>query len=57
MMQFFRIVGEYIAQDPRGRDANCPVITVKMNSEPVAFTGFFPSWNSDYFEKKKFVMG
>ena len=49
----FRLVKEYIANDPRGRDSSCPVTTVKMASEPVTFTGFFPSWDVDFFSNRK----
>lgn len=48
-----KLAMEYIAEDPRGRDRDCPVITVKMNAEPVTFTGFFPSWDDNFFGSRK----
>ncbi|CAK8673662.1 gelsolin-like [Clavelina lepadiformis] len=47
------LVQEYISKDPRGRDSNCPMISVKMNNEPVTFTGYFPSWDHKFFAGKK----
>uniref|UniRef100_H2YUU5 Gelsolin-like domain-containing protein n=1 Tax=Ciona savignyi TaxID=51511 RepID=H2YUU5_CIOSA len=46
------LVKEYIDTDPRGRDSNCPVHTVKMNMEPVNFVGFFPSWDHEFFNRR-----
>lgn len=53
---FYRLVDEYIAQDPRGRDTSCPVITVRMGSEPVTFTGYFPSWDNHFYNKRRSIV-
>uniref|UniRef100_H2YUU6 Gelsolin-like domain-containing protein n=1 Tax=Ciona savignyi TaxID=51511 RepID=H2YUU6_CIOSA len=50
--QIYTLVKEYIDTDPRGRDSNCPVHTVKMNMEPVNFVGFFPSWDHEFFNRR-----
>jgi len=44
-----KLAAQYIKTDPRGRDQDCPIITVKMGHEPINFKGFFPSWDENFY--------
>ncbi|XP_061585598.1 gelsolin-like [Cololabis saira] len=39
----------YIESDPASRDPRTPVVTVKQDSEPPTFTGWFLGWNRDFW--------
>ncbi|XP_053200330.1 gelsolin-like isoform X2 [Panonychus citri] len=43
------MVEEYLKADPSERDLETPIIIVKQGSEPPNFTGFFGSWDRNYW--------
>jgi hypothetical protein len=50
-----KLVNDYISNDPRARDSSAPIITVKMNNEPITFTGYFPSWDENLFKNTQSI--
>merc|ERR1712179_694473 len=45
-----KLVEDYIANDPRARDPNAPISTIRMNHKPITFIGYFPSWDEELFK-------
>ncbi|EEC12561.1 villin, putative [Ixodes scapularis] len=41
---------DYLQDDPSCRDLGTPVIWVKQGLEPPNFTGFFTSWDNDFWK-------
>ncbi|KAI4464752.1 villin [Holotrichia oblita] len=45
----FEMALEYLRTDPAGRDVNTPIVQVKQGNEPPIFTGFFKSWDKNWW--------
>lgn len=44
-----RIAREYLETCPIERDVDTPVIVVKQGREPISFTGYFGSWDEEFW--------
>ncbi|XP_060697451.1 gelsolin a isoform X1 [Hemiscyllium ocellatum] len=44
-----KLAEEYIETDPSNRDKETPITQIKQGSEPPSFTGWFLSWDHDYW--------
>lgn len=44
----FRLAEEYVTNDPRKRESGTPIFTINQGSEPLSYTGFFPSWDENF---------
>ncbi|CAH1989954.1 unnamed protein product [Acanthoscelides obtectus] len=49
----FKKAIEYLQSDPSKRDMSIAIIHIKQDHEPPIFTGFFPSWNKDFWKAYK----
>ncbi|XP_074029921.1 villin like protein quail isoform X3 [Leptinotarsa decemlineata] len=48
-----QIAIEYLQTDPTDRDMNIAIIHIKQEKEPPTFTGFFPTWDKQFWKHYK----
>ncbi|KAK6623318.1 hypothetical protein RUM43_009170 [Polyplax serrata] len=50
-----KLVEKYLKTDPRGRDLECPIVTIQQGREPPNFTGFFGAWDDDLWDSSLYM--
>jgi hypothetical protein len=45
-----RIAFEYLRTDPSQRSTDIPIVRIRQGSEPPSFTGFFGTWDVNFFD-------